>query len=237
MISIDQEYSKGKANDDISHYYYNVYKIKIHEITLRELLLIQSMYLASTIYDVQTLVKLQPKPQFFYKSFLELDCANLVYILSFDSTCIRAILDEKYEHHFPHSDYPLIYMNKFLKKNGKGFFLQNSIDLALVSNQIGAVNKLIEYIVKYQNNYVSSYLFQKNIVTLLERGVHCCELSDSSIFSMQFDYDDWPAVHNDHTECLRPYCGSFAGIRDSYRMIFPESCFEPKVKGEVEDKI
>ena len=126
------------------------------------------MYLCNTIYDIQDLVMKQPRPQFFYKSFLELDGANLVYILSFDSVCIKSLLDDKNEDYFPTSDYPLIYMNKFTKKSGDGFFLHNSIDLALDSNQIGAVSKIIDYIVKYQNNYVSSYLFQKSIIKLME---------------------------------------------------------------------
>lgn len=153
------------------------------------------MYLCNTIYDIQDLVMKQPRPQFFYKSFLELDGANLVYILSFDSVCIKSLLDDKNEDYFPTSDYPLIYMNKFTKKSGDGFFLHNSIDLALDSNQIGAVSKLIDYIVKYQNNYVSSYLFQKSIIKLMEKGIHCCNLMDSDIFSFKFDYDDWPSVH------------------------------------------
>lgn len=81
------------------------------------------MYLGKTIFDIQDLVRMQPKPQFFYKSFLEFDCANLVYVLSFDTVCIKAILDEKNEEFFPTADFPLIYLNKFMKKNGKGFFL------------------------------------------------------------------------------------------------------------------
>lgn len=53
---------------------------------------------------------------------------------------------------------------------------------------------------------------------------------------MNFDFDGWPSVHNNHTECLRPYNGNFSDIRYSYKQVFPESCFEPKVKGEIEEE-
>ena len=159
---------------------------------------------------------MQPRPQFFYKSFLEFDCANLIYVLSFDSVCISSILDEKYEEYFP-SEFPLFYMNKMVKKNGNGFFMQNAIDLALKSNQIRAVNTIKNYIVKYQNNYVSSYLFLNNVTLLIEKGICCQTLFESNIFCVKFDYDDWPSIHPNHTECLRAYSGSFFDIRHSYK--------------------
>ena len=46
-------------------------------------------------------------------------------------------------------NYPIIYKNKLKKKNGKGYFYTNSIDLALKNNQIRAVNYIIAYIIKY----------------------------------------------------------------------------------------
>ena len=63
----------------------SVYKVKIHEITLRELLILQSFYICKTQSDIQSLVKQQPNPTFFYKTFLELDGANMASILAFDS--------------------------------------------------------------------------------------------------------------------------------------------------------
>lgn len=73
-------------------------------------------------------------------------------------------------------------------------------------------------------------------MTLLEKGIHCSELTNSNVFTMNFDYDGWPSVHNNHTYCLRPYYGDFSDIRDSYKIIFPESCFDPKVKGMIQEE-
>ena len=45
------------------------------------------------------------------------------------------------------------------KSDGSGHYITNAIDNALNNNQVKAVNLLLDYIVKYQNNFVSSYLF------------------------------------------------------------------------------
>ena len=52
-----------------------------------------------------------------------------------------------------------------------------------------AVNVLIKYIVKYQNNFVSSYLFLKNLPILIEKGLYIHDLLDSGVFNITFDYD------------------------------------------------
>ena len=41
IISVEDEYQK----QDLTNYYDSIYKIKIHEVTLRELLIMQSFYL------------------------------------------------------------------------------------------------------------------------------------------------------------------------------------------------
>lgn len=41
VVSIEQEHTSGSAKDgDRDNYYYDIYKIKIHEVTLRELLIL-----------------------------------------------------------------------------------------------------------------------------------------------------------------------------------------------------
>ena len=42
---------------------------------------------------------------------------------------------------------------------------------------------MIEYIVKYQNNFVSSFLFSKNLPKLMQKGINVQDLMASSIFS------------------------------------------------------
>jgi len=64
-------------------------------------------------------------------------------------------------------EFPIIYKNKIRKKHGKDFYFISALDAALKNNQVKAVNKMIEYVVKYQNNYVSSYLFLNILPTLM----------------------------------------------------------------------
>lgn len=95
IISIEQEDShqievNGKVEEE--HSYREIYKVKIFEITLRELLILQSMYIAKTQSDIVNLVKKQPNPTFFYKTFLELDCMNVASMLAFDSRAVGFLL-------------------------------------------------------------------------------------------------------------------------------------------------
>lgn len=164
---------------------------------------------------------MQPDPRFFYKTFLELGGANFCSILSFDSMSMDSLLAEENEHYFS-EEYPIIYKNKMKKKDGKGHYYTNAIENALKNNQVKAVNLLISYIVKYQNNFVSSYMFLMNIPILMEKGISLHDLFDSKVFSVVFDFDMWPGNHNDDEECIRAYNGSFFDIRTSYHAIFPD---------------
>lgn len=82
---------------------------------------------------------------FFFKSFLEFDGANIVSILAFDSKSVANLLSEDNEEYFS-EEYPVIFKNKILKKNGKDYFITSAIDTALKNNQIQAVNSLLRYI-------------------------------------------------------------------------------------------
>lgn len=105
-------------------------------------------------------MKEQPNPRFFYKSFLELDGSNMVSILAFDSGSMEHLLSEDNEEFF-NPEYPVIYRTKIPKKNNKSsYFYFTAIDNALKNNQVKAIHYMIEYISKYQNNYVASYLFR-----------------------------------------------------------------------------
>jgi len=42
-----------------------------------------------------------------------------------------------------------------------------------------------------------------------------------------FDYDDWPGTHDYEEMENRPYNGSVFDIRNAYRDVFYEECFEP----------
>lgn len=170
------------------------------------------------------LVKKQPNPSFFYKSFLELDGANMVTILAFDSGSMEHLLNDDNEEYY-NPLYPVIYRTKTQKKNNKhAYYYNTAIDNALKNNQVKAVNLMIDYISKYQNSYVSSYLFKNNLPIIMEKGIVISKLicDDSSIFKITFDYDDWPGIHTDDSKLIRPYTDSYFNIRFHYNTCFPE---------------
>jgi len=70
----------------------DLYQVNVSEMTLIELILIQSIFSCQTLTNIYNLIELQPDSQLFFKSFLELDIANMVSILSFDSRCINKLL-------------------------------------------------------------------------------------------------------------------------------------------------
>ncbi len=88
----------------------------------------------------------------------------------------------------------MFYRNKIQKGSSKDnkYFYRSAIDSALRNNQVRAVQEIIKYIVKYQNNFVSSFLFLKNFPTLLDKGISIKPLLDSQVFNYEFDLDEWP---------------------------------------------
>jgi hypothetical protein len=230
IISIVQEYSRHDAESGEETQFERIYSIKISEITLRELLLFCSLYISATQSDIVALVRDQPNPSVFYKSFLEFDGANMVSILSFDSRSMTALLSDENAKYF-NDEFPIFYKNKIARrhqKDGSEYFYHSAIDRALKANQVRAVQTMIEYITKYQNNYVSSYLFKNNIDDLQERGVPLTPLFDSNLFNMTIDYDEWPSSHTNKERYLRPYNGSIFQIRHDYSKIFAGQDFEAK---------
>jgi hypothetical protein len=76
------------------------------------------------------------------------------------------------------------------------------------------VNTIVRYIVQFQNNYVSSYLFLRNFPILMDKGIPVTALLESKIFTIEFDFDMWPGNHYNDEECIRAYNGSYYDIRD-----------------------
>ena len=201
MISIEQEHTRT-INGVHETYYEEIYKIKIFEISLRQLLILQSFYVSKTSSDIIKLIQLQPDCRFFYQTFLEMGGCNFASLLSSDSKSMEYLLHSRNEKFFS-EEYPIIYKNKLLKRNGKGYYYTNAIENALKNQQYTSVNLMIRYIVKYQNNFVSSYLFLKNLPTLMAKGLPLEDLFASKVFNVTFDYDGWPGNHNDDKECIR----------------------------------
>ena len=80
---------------------------------------------------------------------------------------MESLLNEKQAEYFDEK-YPLIYKNKIVKKNNPDkFFYRSAIDNALQNNQMRAIDAIIKYIVQYQNNFISSFLFEHNFQKLI----------------------------------------------------------------------
>ena len=91
---------------------------------------------------------------------------------------------------------------------------------------------IINYIVKYQDDFSSSYLFNKNFSVLFEKGIEVQPLLGSKIFCYPFDYDEWPGTHTNDGSYLRPYNESIYHIRKHYSTVFPGAEFEDIVDAD-----
>ena len=84
------------------------------------------------------MVRDQPNPMVFYKSFLEFDGSNMVSILSFDGRSMNYLLSDDFSHDFS-KEFPIFYKNKIQKGSGKNnrdvkYFYRSAIDSALRNN-------------------------------------------------------------------------------------------------------
>jgi hypothetical protein len=97
-----------------------------------------------------------------------------------------------------------------MKQNNqnKDVSILNPIQIALDSNQIIALNQMIEYIVKYQNHYSFSFLFEQTLLELITKGIKVTALFSSSIFSYEFEMECWPPISIDSRSLIIPYNGS-----------------------------
>lgn len=79
--------------------------------------------------------------------------------------------------------------------------------------------------VKYQNNFITSWLFNRPLPKIIAKGINVEPLLKSKIFNYTFDFDEWPSQHTDNTKHLRSYNGSIFDIRDHYKTVFHEDRF------------
>ena len=119
--------------------FYPVMKIKINEITLREMMLVQSIYACKSQSEIELLIRDQPTPIIFFKVFFELGVKAMVQYLSFDSRSIKRLLSEENAQYFS-ADFPVFFKNE----QGK-----SGLDVALDLNQIRSVNLMIDYLCQF----------------------------------------------------------------------------------------
>lgn len=72
------------------------------------MILLQGLFSSMSQSFIGEIIEEQNNTSFFYKTLLELDGANMVSILSFDSRCLEALLHEKNKR-FWKKQYPLFY--------------------------------------------------------------------------------------------------------------------------------
>lgn len=189
-------------------------------MTLIELILTQSIFSCKSLAHIYNLIELQPEPSLFFKSYLELDLANMVSILSFDGRCINKMLQDSEQFADYDSKNPLFYKIQHEKYHEQSARITTALDIALESNQISAANLIIQYIQKYQNSYVFLFLFQDNFISLIEKGIKVADLLQSDIFCHQFDFEDWPLIHTDDSYSMAPYNDSIFQLRGKYEKTF-----------------
>jgi hypothetical protein len=103
-------------------------------------LIFKSIFYSKTSDAISEIVRSQPNPSVFYKSFLELNGSNFVSMLSFDTRSMTFLLGDKFKSYFS-NNYPIFYQNKHNKGTSEKskYFYRNAIDVALENNQLGAV--------------------------------------------------------------------------------------------------
>lgn len=177
---------------------------------------------------------MQPSPDVFFQSFFELDFSNMATILCFNSRIVASLLKSDHDKFFEERKQlahyqPLFYKNKVQKGTEKyrNYFYRSAIEIAYKNNQRGAVDNIIDFIVKFQNHLPSSFLFIDLIPTLIETGIKMKRLFDSSIFCIEFELDEWPSTHTCDDYEIRPYNKTVFQIRKHYKEIFYESKYDP----------
>lgn len=60
-------------------------------------------------------------------------------------------------------------------------------------DQTRAVEAIICYLVKYQNNFITSWMFNNSLPDIIEKGIPITNLLKSNIFNYKFDFDEWPS--------------------------------------------
>ena len=99
----------------------------------------------------------------------------------------------------------MFYKNKIRKVNNPfNYYYRSAIDTALKKREIRCIDFIIKHILEFQNNFVSSFLFKKNFVDLINLGVDIEKLlsDESNIFKFKCSFDSWPHSHSDATVSL-----------------------------------
>jgi len=92
------------------------------------------------------------------------------------------------------------------------FFYRSAIDHALRANQVGAIRKIINYILKFQEHYSSSFLLIKCLPAIFVLDIELRPILDSKVFNLEIKYKEWPSTHSNPDTVMMPYNGSIFRI-------------------------
>lgn len=109
--------------------------------------------------------------------------------------------------------YPLFYKNK----DGR-----DAIDIVLQNNLVRPINKILNYLVTYQNKPVYTRIIQDNFIELLNRSIKVTDLLNSEIMISKIDHDLWPSQSNNDSKIIKPYNGSPIHLMYKFGEIFKE---------------
>jgi len=198
-------------------YYDDIYAVNIDEMSLRELMVINSIFMCDSAVEVKNLIQLQPNGELFQKSFMELDQSNMIQILSFDSRIVKTLLSFEFNDDF-NRKYPIFYKMRHVI-DGKETNV-SALDVALQNNQIRALNAIITYIIEYQNSFAFYFLFDNIFLELLEKGISVNGLLESDIFCHVFEVEDYPLIHPNKEYLIMPFNGSIFQLKGTYSSVF-----------------
>ena len=71
--------------------------------------------------------------------------------------------------------------------------------------------------------------------SIINKGINVFDLLNRDIFTVTYDYDEWPGNHVNDAECLRGYAESFFHLRHHYKTVFQEDEFRQPEAGDAID--
>jgi hypothetical protein len=60
---------------------------------------------------------------------------------------------------------------------------------------------------------------------IVEKGISVSKILASKVFTVPFDFDEWPQTHYNDEMAIKPYNGSFFHLRFQYRNVFTAENF------------
>jgi len=125
---------------------------------------------------------------------------------------IEILLSDQNDKYF-NDMYPLFYKNK----DGG-----DAIDIVLQNNLVRPINKILDYLVKYQNKPVYSKIIQHNFIDMLNRSISVTNLLNSEIMISKIESDMWPSQSDKGLKIIKPYNGSPIHLMYKFGDIFKE---------------